>query len=1549
SDTNTTTLWLFDETEYENTTITDASPYEMTDLTLMNRGSYIGSFAAGKWGNCLSVPGGSGWAVSYSEFKGSVCNDEMRQPNGTPSGVWGPTESPAALMYGLDDGVCTVEFWINLPSLPGSDVPVLHIGFAYDPGWTLDLKSNGTVLKAVCPTSLSTGQWVHVAFTQNGTSFSHYVDGQEQSSPTVSSITEEALPALQIPAQRDHEHRDFGTKTDEQRRQARFNMSVGHNRQGTAAMNAKFDEVCISNVVRYTSSFTAPGSFSRAYGDNPLEPSVPTGPPLLFDSGPSTPVQLGSRKYMFIDDVIVDTMSNATITCNPPTDAQAISYSPAFAHERPSVFDVNGVLYMMDPNSYGDHTGEAKLLTSDDGINFDTPNCETWGNNNLVFYGNPGYGEAWTDTNPNISSEEKYKFTQAPTNRGIYLFVSPDGINWRRNEVAMLPIFVESGAETFYDDQTGTYYNVLKRDSSSNWGDCTGSGRRGVTFETDEVFKTWPFNIMDDPFFGGWTMPLVSCEGPVTFAPNANGEIYRTRAIKYPWAPDVYLTFIWRYPASECRQVDLGVSRDGVNWAYFANQTWYMGKGSYGEVIAMYGFVRRDSIHYHNMTAKDEMWQYFDFGGCHGGEPRTWKRYIQRLDGFVSLDAGGTTATVVTLPLVFDGNDLALNVKATGTVKVALLNQSQQELPGYGLADCDAITADRIEQVVTWNGDSDVSSLKGSTVRVKFEMTNAKLYAMQFIPSVPPEDVTAPTPDPMTWAVEPNATGPFSISMTASTATDTSGVQYYFECTAGGGHDSGWQNSPTYDDTGLTPNTEYTYKVQARDKSPNLNVTAWSSAASVTTLGGASETETFDTASSAESHGWQEYNSRTSGSDFGFSNTNYAGGGSAGEGGGTFKRTSSANAGYYADANLGGTPDLDDTIFARGKLIMANSTADQHWWLGHLGTSGFDGSSRNLVGFRFMESGSSEVRVQTVVFLSNGTARTTGLTAVTFTAGGIASFDYVYDPNGNGGLGRLVANLRDSAESLVYTGTLDLSAGDKTTGAVLDGFGAAEGALGSDGADYIDMYFDDVLYSTVAAADTDPPTPNPATFDSAPAAVSSTEITMTATTGSDASPPVEYFFDETSGNPGGSDSTWTTDPVYNDTGLDPDTQYTYTVQMRDSLANTGTASAPESATTLPAGGPVDDVADSDIAVAGTVSGSYLDTQSSDDVSESIQERESGGKPANRHSYLEHKWSIDVTGGSSVTFYVEAYHTANSENDDFTFAYSTTGVDGTYNNMLTVTKTADNDANQSFELPGDTSGVVHIRVADTDQSQGNRTLDTVYIDHMFIRSVIGPPPPGVTITESNGSTDVAEEGPTSDTYTVVLDTLPSDTVTITVDPDVETEVNSNGAGNPIDLTFLTTNWDTAQTVTVTAIDDGDTEGDHTSTITHSAVSSDPNYNGISIDNVVANVTDNDCTASTMHVESIVCDTVAGTQGKKYGRATVTIYDNCGYPVTDALVDGTFTGDYNETFYDVPTNGSGVAVFVTTTQVKKPSFMFCVDDVTDTLTYDSNDNVEDCDTN
>jgi len=100
-----------------------------------------------------------------------------------------------------------------------------------------------------------------------------------------------------------------------------------------------------------------------------------------------------------------------------------------------------------------------------------------------------------------------------------------------------------------------------------------------------------------------------------------------------------------------------------------------------------------------------------------------------------------------------------------------------------------------------------------------------------------PDDREAPTPNPAGFASEPAETGKHTITMTALTANDEIGVQYYFEETSGnpGGTSSGWQASPSYEDTDLLEGTTYIYRVKARDKSENQNETGWSEPYSVTT------------------------------------------------------------------------------------------------------------------------------------------------------------------------------------------------------------------------------------------------------------------------------------------------------------------------------------------------------------------------------------------------------------------------------------------------------------------------------------------------------------------------------------------------------------------------------------------------------------------------------------------------------------------------------------------------------------------------------------------
>ena len=115
------------------------------------------------------------------------------------------------------------------------------------------------------------------------------------------------------------------------------------------------------------------------------------------------------------------------------------------------------------------------------------------------------------------------------------------------------------------------------------------------------------------------------------------------------------------------------------------------------------------------------------------------------------------------------------------------------------------------------------------------------------------------------------------------------------------------------------------------------------------------------------------------------------------------------------------------------------------------------------------------------------------------------------------------------------------------------------------------------------------------------------------------------------------------------------------------------------------------------------------------------------------------------------------------------------------------------------------------------------------------------PAGVTVSET--ALTVVEENITGDNYTVVLDSLPTANVVITVAGHSGTDVTPT----PTTLTFTTSDWDTAQTVTVTAGDDAGTTSE-TVTLTHSAASTDSDYSGITIGNVTVTVSDND-TANT----------------------------------------------------------------------------------------------------
>jgi hypothetical protein len=118
------------------------------------------------------------------------------------------------------------------------------------------------------------------------------------------------------------------------------------------------------------------------------------------------------------------------------------------------------------------------------------------------------------------------------------------------------------------------------------------------------------------------------------------------------------------------------------------------------------------------------------------------------------------------------------------------------------------------------------------------------------------------------------------------------------------------------------------------------------------------------------------------------------------------------------------------------------------------------------------------------------------------------------------------------------------------------------------------------------------------------------------------------------------------------------------------------------------------------------------------------------------------------------------------------------------------------------------------------------------------TIAGNVAPGAIFTQSGGSTDVVE-GVSSDTYTVALTCQPTADVVVGVQP---TDITAT----PATLTFTPANWNTPQTVTVSAADDTEVTGFpiRSGTISHRAASADPNYLGISLGRVIVNVTETD---------------------------------------------------------------------------------------------------------
>ena len=189
----------------------------------------------------------------------------------------------------------------------------------------------------------------------------------------------------------------------------------------------------------------------------------------------------------------------------------------------------------------------------------------------------------------------------------------------------------------------------------------------------------------------------------------------------------------------------------------------------------------------------------------------------------------------------------------------------------------------------------------------------------------------------------------------------------------------------------------------------------------------------------------------------------------------------------------------------------------------------------------------------------------------------------------------------------------------------------------------------------------------------------------------------------------------------------------------------------------------------------------------------------------------------------------------------------------WNVAQSVTVTAVDDA----VAEGAHTGTIAFTVASTD------TLYNAFAVPSVTANITDNDSAGVTVVQSGGNTNVVEGGAT-DTFTVVLTSQPTADVTVTPSPNAQLSVS------PASLTFTSANWNVAQTVTVTAVNDAVAEGAHTGTVAFTTTSADANYNAVGIPNITANITDND-NAGVTTVQS-AGPAVAVSEGGSTGTVT-----------------------------------------------------------------------------
>lgn len=453
---------------------------------------------------------------------------------------------------------------------------------------------------------------------------------------------------------------------------------------------------------------------------------------------PPDPIDIGGRLEPFIDLFLVDRMEGVTHRLHHPVEVRDLDNRPDGGwyatviyenqkyryYSRATIpgYSRTGIGGMTDGNP-----GEATAYQeSTDGLNWTKPNLgliEVNGSrsNNYVLAHLPPYSHNFSpflDTRPDCPPDERFKALAGVHTSGLAAFASPDGLRWRKLQdepVITSEAFAFDSQNVSFWSETENCYVAYFRTWKTPYGQF-----RTFSRATSTNFIDW------------------STAEPVS-ANLKDEHLYTGQAHPYFRAPHIIIALATRFLTERGNTTDIVLmsSRDGRTFdrvfkeAFIrpaATQESWSNRGNY---TALNVFPLRDN----RPGIQAEHWRYTQ--PMEMGIIVRDRIYRLPLDGFASIRAPYEAGEMITKPLLFSGDELRLNYQtsAGGGISVEIQEANGRVIPGYAIADMkEDHRGDTRWQRVVWKQGSDVSTLAGRPIRLRFVMHDADLFAIQFTP-----------------------------------------------------------------------------------------------------------------------------------------------------------------------------------------------------------------------------------------------------------------------------------------------------------------------------------------------------------------------------------------------------------------------------------------------------------------------------------------------------------------------------------------------------------------------------------------------------------------------------------------------------------------------------------------------------------------------------------------------------------------------------------------------------------------------------------------------